>query len=81
MHTNEWTTYPTSAEGRTKWDIKRVHVQDGVQADLNKLYATLEEGWEPYSVTGTLGDFTHHFKRKLYLAPPNSIGRDLPDAM
>jgi hypothetical protein len=61
-----WNTYPTTAEGKMKWEVKQVRVQGGVNEDQIHLYASLEEGFEPFAVTGERGDVVYHMKRKLY---------------
>lgn len=68
-----WSTIPTSAEGKMKWGTKQVRVQGGVEDDQLNLCAALEDGWEPFAVTGVRGDYTYHLKIKLYYNNPNYV--------
>jgi hypothetical protein len=45
------------------WAICSVRVQDGVGEDAKALLEYLEDGWEPFAVTGIQGDLTYHLKK------------------
>lgn len=47
------------------WQTKQVRVQGGVSDDQLNLTEALEEGWEPFAVTGVRGDYTYHMRRKV----------------
>lgn len=51
----------------SRWEIKRITVQPGVEEDKINLDANLQALWEPFAVTCDRGVFDYHLRRLITL--------------